>query len=696
MNEQMTHWMWLSDMPGANTISTEPAIKAEFVREFVLEEVSDSGRHTIRISADSKYKLYVNDHFVCYGPARGDSQVWYYDEPDLAPFLQVGANTIRIEVLYYQPYGTNLNFGIAHGRLPALYFDASNSGIPELTAEAGGEEVCDADGRLLKWRGRIVEGFHIVREAEGFAPLMIMEDVEGESRPDLAQPDATSARPESSDPAAWQAPILYAASQISNEVSPGNLYPRPIPFMYLKEKVLFNEEHEPIRIKAHETRKFVLDAGEEETGFLKVLLSAPANLKILYSESYYQGVGNSYKTDRADRVNGHLEGFVDTCRGVSSYEPFWYRTFRFLEFTITALDQDVQVEKISFQETGYPLEVRHSYQGGDPVKQKIWDICLRTLRRCMQETYIDCPYYEQLQYVMDTRSQILYSYEVSGDERLAREAIRSFARSQRGDGLLNAAYPSTASNVIPGFSLYYILMVADHLEYFGDLDFIRTFLGTIDRILEFFDRNLNEQGLVGKVGGLNNPVDHFWSFIDWTKEWDKTTGVPSAILTGPITMESLLYILGLEAAATITDGVGRHDTAREYRARAELVRQAIRTNCVNEDQMVVDGPASDAISQHCQVFAALCDILPAEQLRTNLEETLLHPEQYAQCSVAMMFYLFRALEKTGLYAQYADQKLAIYRWMIDMNLTTCVEDDVRQRSDCHGWGALPLYEFLKH
>ena len=64
---------------------------------------------------------------------------------------------------------------------------------------------------------------------------------------------------------------------------------------------------------------------------------------------------------------------------------------------------------------------------------------------------------------------------------------------------------------------------------------------------------------------------------------------------------------------------------------------------------------------------------------------------YAQCSVAMAYYLFRALEKCDLY-EYTGELWEVWRNMVRNHLTTCVEDPVGQRSDCHAWGALALYE----
>ena len=63
----------------------------------------------------------------------------------------------------------------------------------------------------------------------------------------------------------------------------------------------------------------------------------------------------------------------------------------------------------------------------------------------------------------------------------------------------------------------------------------------------------------------------------------------------------------------------------------------------------------------------------------------------AQCTVATSFYLFRALEQTGLYA-YTDRYWNIWRRMIENRCSTCVEGEYYPRSECHAWGALALYE----
>jgi hypothetical protein len=61
----------------------------------------------------------------------------------------------------------------------------------------------------------------------------------------------------------------------------------------------------------------------------------------------------------------------------------------------------------------------------------------------------------------------------------------------------------------------------------------------------------------------------------------------------------------------------------------------------------------------------------------------------------MRFYMLRAISMAGddVYERYWDSMWAPWRQMLANNLSTWEEDDVRQRSDCHAWGSVPIYEY---
>ena len=183
----------------------------------------------------------------------------------------------------------------------------------------------------------------------------------------------------------------------------------------------------------------------------------------------------------------------------------------------------------------------------------------------------------------------------------------------------------------------------------------------------------------------------YWSFIDWSPAWDATSGMPPAGLMGSITVESLLYVLGLQKAAELCAWLGRGDTAAEYLRRARAVQDAVRALCRDDEGFFTDGPGVAACSQHAQIFAILTGTVELAEGARLIGAALDDPARFATCSIAMYFYLFRALEATGLYER-SDRLWDLWRSMLDRHLTTCVENDTSERSDCHAWGALALFE----
>ena len=76
----------------------------------------------ICISADSRYKLYINDRLAEVGPSKGDSQIWFQDEIDIRSYLKSGDNVIAVEVLRFpvNPFGGNQSAMVTS--FPGLYF----------------------------------------------------------------------------------------------------------------------------------------------------------------------------------------------------------------------------------------------------------------------------------------------------------------------------------------------------------------------------------------------------------------------------------------------------------------------------------------------------------------------------------------------------------------------------------------------
>lgn len=697
----LTGWVWIPENNGLN--QNEPSL-VYFRKQFEWKKSDCPVR--IQISADSRYKLYINGVFAAAGPSKGDRELWFYDEMDITGYLADGENVIAAEVLRYPAGAAKGNYSVMSTEYPGFY-------VREVEDDEAGQKLGLSSDDT--WKCAIEEQFQMIPESPIFAPLMIFENRCGDKRYE-------GWKTVQYDDAAWPGARCLNLLEMNRMNAPQNMEPRTIPYMRTAdrrfeglygrfdsvrpketwEQMLSGRGSVTIPADCHEAVE--INAGELMTGYLSLRMKQGRGsvVKLLTSEGYVREeskddmFGSPKKADRMDCKCGHLHGFTDTYtvsgfeRTEEVYEPFWFRTFRFIRLEITTKEEPLTLTGFDYIENGYPLEPKAHVSTSDKSLEKIWDISLCTLKRCMHETYEDCPFYEQLQYAMDSRSQMLYTYSVAADDRLARKCMEDFRHSQRYDGMLCYSYPNRNPSVIPGFSIYYIAMLYDHMMYFGDKAFLRKHMGCVDGILEFFHENLNEQGLVGKVGGLN-VIDRYWSFIDWTAQWDATTGMPGAGMAGPITMESLLYIMGLAYAADILAYLGRDSVAEEYMERAGKVREAVRQHCIDEDGMVMDGPGFREYSQHGQVFAILTDTVSEEQGRKNLLRTLDRTEEYAQCSVAMAYYLFRAMEKTGLYDR-MDERWNLWRSMLDKNLTTCVEDGVTERSDCHAWGAVALYE----
>ncbi len=650
----MAHWIFADDTPASPRFY-------DFVKEF---DAPAGASLTARISGDTRYALYLNGHLVSEGPCQGSSYLTYYESEDLTPYLVEGKNILHARVLYVT---TGYFISVYRREHPALWFDGTLTVGGEATAiGTDGSWVCTREDACT---------FHNTPGVHTSIPPC--EDWSGASKP-VPVPVRE-----------WYVPDLGKQSYNIFGLSESYiLRPRPIPQM----------ETEPAKalIPVRRGEGFIeFDTGAYTTAKVRMDLKAPAGaaMRVIYAEAYsvLDGNGNRVKSlrdaygDPTAEMGGQFDTFVATGES-QTYAPFWYRSFRFVRVEFPA-DCEPEIASFTASAYHYPLDSAGTFRCSDERFNEMWAISRNTVLCCMHEMYVDCPYYEQQQYEMDSALEMLFTLRMSADARMPFKSITDLGHSQMADGMLQANYPSTMVQIIPDFTFFWILMLRDYLRYTANdaenLARVRSLTGTVDKALESFEPYRTESGLVG--------VTPYWHFVDWVPAW--FVGVPTGGDKQPITVTSLMYAAALRAAAEICDAVDRPGLASDYRARAAEMIDLVNKHCYDETVgLYRDLPASESYSQHTTLWAILSGAVTGDAAGALVDRTFDGHVPVHTCTFSMSHYMFRALEMADRYG-YAARQMEGWQRMLDWHCTTWCENPDSPRSECHGWSSAPIYEF---
>ena len=254
----------------------------------------------LKISADSRYKLYINGRFIQEGPCKANKGSWYYEECRLKPYIRAGENCIAVEVLRYPEDFGRRNHSLLRTGLPFLYVlgEVCLDGVMKVFLKGASGWKC------MQNKNIIFQGEDTVP-----APLHIIENTTG----NLLMTGWKQAGFVDTD---WMAASEYEFNRMKLSDSPREMKKSPIPHQRHvkrlfrgvlvircwetkagghagKQMVYRNMEEllsgkSPLTIPAGFHLIVDLDAGELMTGYpvMEILGGKGSDIRVLYTESY--------------------------------------------------------------------------------------------------------------------------------------------------------------------------------------------------------------------------------------------------------------------------------------------------------------------------------------------------------------------------------------------------------------------------
>lgn len=612
-----------------------------FEKEFMC-----SGQQSFRMNifAVRRYILYLNEEYVCEGPCRSSADIRYYDSVEAK--LKDGVNRIKVLVMHLED--ERLFTTVFHATAPMLIFSGKADSFTVTTDES--------------WKCSYLPGHQFVYLGNGLWSLPPMEDIHAELAP-VPKETACVEGFRFDFEAGLQTHVGVASGY--------HLVERSIPMIYPGEEV-------PLRVVKEGVDYVELDAGEYVTAFVAAAVEPYSDVKILYSECYYKENGK----EKRDDTSGSLQGGYDhihTEAEAYAFRSFWYRAFRFIRIEGTECKRVAASLKI--RKCHYPFTLQGTFSCSDDAYNQMQAVSVNTMRCCTHELFVDCPHYEQQQYIMDSAVEAAVWMRMTDDTRIVKKCIMEFAASQHADGQLSANYPSTGTQTITGFSLFWILLLKEYVDYTGDIAFARSQLGTLDKVLMYFAEQVAAHGSIVKT--------RYWDYVDWVPGWVR--GVPNVEEYEALTVYNMYYACALRVAESLCRQAGRTGLATEYAERYVQIKQMLFDKCYDEERgLFRDGSETREFSAHTIIWAALSEVVTKAQAKNMFE--MLWDADVRRSSFSMNYFLFRALEKCDCYDM-AFQVLDEWKKMLDWNCTTWCENPDSPRSECHGWSSAPLYEF---
>jgi alpha-L-rhamnosidase len=430
--------------------------------------------------------------------------------------------------------------------------------------------------------------------------------------------------------------------------------------------------------------ELVYDLGEQTVGYLELDLLAEEGVEIdLFGVEYIARDGAIQHTF------GNRNGFrYITREGINRFISLKRRSQRYLFVTFRRQSRPVRIRKIQLIESTYPIDQQGWFSCSEARFDDIYAISARTLKLCMEDTFTDCPLFEQTHWVGDARNEAVFAFSTFGAQDLARRCIRLAAQSLERYPIVGCQVPSGWDCLLPAWSFLWGISVWDYYMYTGDRQFLKEMWPAVLRNLAGAEKLLDGNGL------FSGP---FWNMFDWTGIDDKHNTVlhNSMLMVGAINA-------AVQCARILAD---RKEQARLSQLGKNIIGNLNRLWDVKKqaypDSIHANGSISKSVSMHTSFLSILYDIASPDIYPAALNNTLIPPDEMVKVGAPFAsMYFYEALEKAGRSNEIIQSIYDNYVPMVEDGATTVWEvfpvshdrpAGFPTRSHTHAWSSAPLY-----
>jgi hypothetical protein len=361
---------------------------------------------------------------------------------------------------------------------------------------------------------------------------------------------------------------------------------------------------------------------------------------------------------------------------------------RWIELLVGGDIDAFELHDFHLTEAVYDASQASTLECDDDRLKAVWDLCPPTVRYCMEDGFLDCPWRERGIYAGDLLVEMHAAVATCGDTTLARRSIELFLEAQGESGLV----PGGAFGLPPGRHPDYTAIVPitmhEYWKLTGDLAFADKHA---DRLIRLLDGLLalprHESGVID--GGDSTYID-----------------IARTTRKGPTCAFNGFCVGALDRGARLLDMLGRDDAIRFADEAAGLAGKCDSAFWSGDGFHDLPHDPTSPVTVHGNTAAVLYGIATDEQavhaldrvadlLSRNFEHSDAIDAERGDHHVASYFsyYAIQALSESGRDRVCLDFIKSAWGRMVDAGAWTTWEyfSDKGGVSRCHAWSCAPAY-----